>query len=273
MVHVPGEFPAERHILNFGFVDPWQRFLPREAGHVISVMGSGGKTSLLRVLADFYGENSLPVVMTTTTRSEPLPDLEAIELSDLAARSRASLPDVFFLHAGILPDGKWSGLSPDEVDGLGGILSDRIVLAEVDGAAKLPLKLHRRGEPAWPARTSLGIVVMGTAAVGSKTEDVLHRFGRLDWLPLEGLQPWTVWEWDHTLSLLLEPGGYLSQVPADIPCVLALTGMDEQSDSIGLFDFVGRVMGHERLPLVLFCDLESDPPVIRTACVEPDGET
>ena len=236
-------------------------------------MGSGGKTSLMRALADFYREISVPVVLTTTTRSEPLSDLEALEISGLASRDGADLPDVFFLHAGHLPDGKWAGLSPDEVDGLGVTLPDRTVIVEVDGAAKLPLKLHREGEPVWPGRTSLGIVVMGTSAVGSKTEDVLHRFGRLDWPPLGELQPWTVWEWDHTLSLLLEPGGYLSRVPADIPCVLALTGMGEQPDSIGLFDFVGRAMGHERLPLAMFCDLASDRPVIRTACIQEDGES
>ncbi len=258
--------------MNFGFVDPWHRFLPREAGHVIALMGSGGKTSLMRVLADFYREISVPVVLTTTTRSEPLPDLEDMDLQGLASRDRADLPHAFFLHGGHRPDGKWAGLTPEEVDDLGGTLPDRIVLAEVDGAAKYPLKLHREGEPVWPGRTSLGIVVMGTSAVGSKTEDVLHRFGRRAWPPLDGLQSWTVWEWDHSLSLLREPGGYLSRVPADIPCVLALTGMEEQSDSIGLFDFVGRAMGHERLPLTLFCDLASDPPAIRTACIEQDGE-
>ena len=259
--------------MNFGFVDPWHRFLPREAGHVIALMGSGGKTSLMRALADFYREILVPVVLTTTTKSEPLSDLEAWELSGLPSRDLADLPEVFFLHAGHLPDGKWAGLSPDEVDGLGGALPDRIVLVEVDGAAKLPLKLHTKGEPVWPDRTSLAIVVMGTSAVGSKTEDVLHRFGRLDWPPLDELQPWTVWEWKHTLALLLEPGGYLSRVPAGVPCVLALTGMGEQPDSIGLFDFVGRAMGHERLPLAMFCDLDSDRPVIRTACLQEDGES
>ncbi|MEN8005647.1 MAG: selenium cofactor biosynthesis protein YqeC [Candidatus Krumholzibacteriota bacterium] len=259
--------------MNFGFVDPWHQFLPREAGHVVALMGSGGKTSLMRVLADFYVGISVPVVLTTTTRSEPLPGLEAVELSTLASLDGADLPEAFFLHGGLLPDGKWAGLSPAEVDGLGGSLPDRLVLAEVDGAAKLPLKLHRDGEPVWPGRTSLGIVVMGTAAVGAKTADVLHRFGRLEGPALDDLQPWTVWEWDHSLALLLEPEGYLSRVPADIPCVLALTGMDEQPDSIGLFEFVGKAMGHERLPLVMFCDLAQDQPVIRTAYAKEDGQS
>lgn len=258
--------------MNFGFADPWHQFLPRETGHVIALMGSGGKTSLMLALAEFYREISQPVVLTTTTRSEILAGVEGVPLDALPARKTAGLPEIFFLHGGDLPDGKWAGLSPDQVDDLGGMLDDRVVIAEVDGAAKLPMKLHTEGEPVWPRRSSLGIIVMGTAAVGSKTEDVLHRFGRVRWAPLEDLQPWTIWEWDHCLALLRESGGYLSRVPADIPCVLALTGMGEQADSIGLFDFVGRAMELERLPLVLFCDLDADPRSIRTAYVTGDGE-
>ena len=68
--------------MTFGFVDPWHQFLPREAGHVISLMGSGGKTSLLQVFADLYREIGLPVVLTTTTRSEPLSGMEALAVTE-----------------------------------------------------------------------------------------------------------------------------------------------------------------------------------------------
>jgi len=259
--------------VNFGFLDPWHLFLPREAGHVISLMGSGGKTSLLRTLGDFYMGIGTPVVLTTTTMSEPVSGMEAMEIAALEERDPAGLPGVFHLHDGLAPDGKWTGLPPGAVDNLGDLLPDRIVLAEVDGAAKLPVKLHRENEPVWPGRTSLAIIVMGTAAIGSKAGEILHRFGRTDWAPLADLEAWTVWEWDHQLKLLTEPGGYLSRVPEGIPCVLALTGMGEQPDSIGLFDFLGRAMENSRLPLTMFCDLSSAQPVIRTVCNEESGET
>jgi probable selenium-dependent hydroxylase accessory protein YqeC len=258
--------------VNFGFVDPWHLFLPREAGHVVSLMGSGGKTSLLVSLAEVCRTSELPVVLTTTTLSEPVAGVEAVEVSSLENLETDDLPEVFFLHGGMTADGKWAGLEPGAVDDLGGLFPDRIVLVEVDGAAKMPVKLHRSGEPVWPGRTSLAIIVMGTSAVGSPTEKVVHRFGRQEWLPLQDLEPWTVWEWDHALTLLLEPGGYLSRVPQGIPCVLALTGMSEQPDSIGLFDFVGRAMGEPRLPLIIFCDFGAAPPVFRTACRRENGE-
>ena len=256
--------------MNFTFVDPWHLFLPREAGHVISLMGSGGKTTLMRIMAEVLRAEGIPVVLTTTTRSEPLADLPTVLYEDLLSVDHLGLPDVFFVHAGTAEEDKWAGLSPEEVDELGGLLPDRVVLAEVDGAAKLPLKLHREDEPIWPGRTSLGIVVMGAGAVGSKTGEVLHRFGRIPG-PLPGdLQDWTVWEWDHSLTLLQKGGGYLDRVPAGVPCVLALTGMEAQPDSIGLFDFVGRAMEDGRLPLTLFCDLSAEPPGIRTACNETE---
>ncbi len=258
--------------MNFGFIDPWHQFLPREAGHVISLMGSGGKTSLLLEFAEAYRESGTPVILTTTTMSENLPGVEAVEYSGSATLDRDNLPDLFFLHGGLTPEGKWIGLPPETVDDLGRLFPDRTVLVEVDGAAKLPLKLHRQGEPVWPARTSLAIVVMGTVAVGSQTGGILHRFGRVDWPPLSDLETWTVWEWGHQLKLLLEPGGYLSLVPEGIPCVLALTGMGEQGDSIGLFEFVGKAMENPRLPLTMFCDLAAEPSVLRTAYNEESGE-
>ena len=257
--------------MNFGFIDPWHQFLPRETGHVISLMGSGGKTSLLLDFAQVYQERGTPVILTTTTMSENIPGVEAIEFTELTTVDGGSLPDVFFLHGGLTPEEKWTGLPPETVDELGRLFPDRTVLVEVDGAAKLPVKLHRPGEPIWPARTSLAIIVMGTAAVGSQTGGILHRFDRVEWPPLADLESWTVWEWDHQLKLLLEPGGYLSLVPEGLPCVLALTGMEEQPDSIGLFDFVGRAMENPRLPLAMFCDLKAEPSVIRTAYNEESG--
>jgi len=256
--------------VNFAFLDQWEEFLPREAGHVISLMGSGGKTSLMRILAERYAAWGIPAVLTTTTRSEPLMGIPGFTLEELPEPSL--LPEILFLHAGLDPQGKWLGLDPAAVDDLGHRFPDRIILAEVDGSAKKPIKLHHEDEPRWPSRTSLALVVMGTAAVGSPAGRTLHRFGQVFWSPLAGLNEWTVWEWKHQLTLLLGPGGYLDRVPADVPAVLALTGLDEEQDSIGLFGFAGEAMEDQRLPLVMFCALGEEKPMIRTAWRD-DGDS
>ncbi len=257
--------------MSFGFVDPWHQFLPHEGGHILSFMGSGGKTSLMRAVAAAYDDRQQAVILTTTTKCEVLTGVVAMTWAELQAAEGDSLPAEIFVHAGEAEPGKWQGLTAAQVDELGALLPERVVLAEVDGAAKQPLKLYRSGEPVWPARTSLAFVVMGVSAVGGQVAQRVHRWGRIDFPPLAGVADHALLEWSHLKDLLLAPAGYLAQVPEGVPAVLALGGLTEQDDSIGLFEFVGQAMAVPALPLVMFCALDGDELRIRMACVERDG--
>lgn len=257
--------------MSFGFVDPWHAFLPREGGHVIAFMGSGGKTTLMQTVAAIYEQAGIETVLTTTTRCEVLPSLPALRWGDLEHEDATALPAHFFVHDGEVEPGKWRGLVAEQVDRLGGLLPERVVLAEVDGAAKHPLKLYRAGEPVWPERTSLAVMVMGVDAVGGPIGQKVHRWGSIDFAPLAGLADHSLLDWDHLADLLLGEGGYLAQLPVTVPAVLALTGLAEQDDSIGLFEFVGRAMNRPEFPLVMFCSLGEAGLAIRTACAERDG--
>ncbi len=259
--------------MSFGFVDPWHLFLPRDKGHVLSFMGSGGKTSLLQFVAEVYAGEGIPTVLTTTTRCEVLPELRALTWAELQGTDVKTLPLRVYVHGGEIEPGKWGGLSAAQVDALGGLLPERIVLAEVDGAAKHPLKFYRADEPVWPGRTSLAVVVMGIGAVGGKVGAAVHRWGQMTFPPLAGLKDYSVLEWSHLADLLLAEGGYLDQVPAGVPAVLALAGLADQDDSIGLFEFVGRAMANPALPLAMFCSREKGGFHIRTACAERADET
>ncbi len=257
--------------MNFSFVEPWDLFLPREAGHVVALCGSGGKTSLLMEFARRLEADMVKTIITCTTRTEPLEGYPVYDLADLKSDD---LPPRFFLRDGVNDEGKWLGLSGKAVDELGEKFPEYIVLAEVDGSAKMPLKYYRDGEPVWPRRTSLAIIVMSMAAVGDASSSVVHRFetGGID--ELRDLKPETVWLWDHSYTLLTAAGGYLDQVPGEIPVVLAMTCMAGQDDSIGLFEFAGKAMENERLPLVVFCETTGENPSFRTSCRrEADDES
>jgi len=258
--------------MSFGFVHPWHQFLPRQGGHIVGFMGSGGKTTLLRHVAQVYAQLGQSTVLTTTTRSEVLTGIAAYSWAELKACDTADLPSEIFLHEGVDEDGKWRGLSAEQVDELGGLLAERVVLVEVDGAAGQMLKLHREGEPVWPARTSLAIVVMGAGAVGAQVANVVHRWGKYDFARLSDVKDYSVFEWSHLAKLLLAERGYLAQLPAGVPAVLALTGIAEQDDSIGLFEFVGQAMDHPALPLVMFCSLNEGELGVRTACQDRDQD-
>lgn len=252
--------------MNFSFVDPWHLFLPREGGHVIALSGSGGKTSLLRSLADWYAHQGLAVLLTTTTRTEPLPGVPVGEAGDPRTKAEMAAEPIYFLRSGVDQDGKWVGLDPGDVDRLGSDHPDRVVLVEVDGAGKKPLKYYRAGEPVWPGRTSLALVVMGLGALGEAAGDAVFRFDREEFPPLAGLTPESFWTWDHYFQLLTAPGGYLDQVPAEVPVVLALAGMGELTDSLGLFEFMGQAMAHPRIPLALFCETAGPEISLRAVC-------
>lgn len=254
--------------MQFAFLEPWHAFLPREAGHVVAVCGSGGKTTLLGEVARVWAGEGLGVAACTTTRTEPVPGFVEVAADGTAA---AAPGEPVFRHGGRRPDGKWEGLPAAVVDGLEEAFPGRLLVVEVDGAAKLPFKYYRDGEPVWPARTSLALVVMGVGGVGERAGSVVHRLGRAEAHDPVGAGPDDVWLWDHALQLLTGPGGYLDQVPAGVPAVLVLAGLEQQPDSVGLFEFTGRAMADPRLPLVVFCSRGPEGLLLRTAYREDDG--
>lgn len=259
--------------MDFGFLPAWDEFLPREGGHVVSLFGGGGKTSLLRAIAGACRGRGVPVLLTCTTRTEPLawPELEVLEAGAEAAGRGTSGP-VPFLRDGVLPDGKWRGLSPAAVDELGRTWPGHVAVVEADGSAGRPLKLHREGEPVWPRRTSLALAVVGLSAVGRPLREVLHRHEgpRPPWLG--AAEPDAPWTWEQTFELLAGPGGYLARVPPGVPAAVVLSQLDDQADAIGLFAFAGRLMDEARVPLIVFAELGADPPRLRTAYRRTDED-
>lgn len=260
--------------MRFSFLDPWHGFLPRAPGHVVALAGSGGKTTLLRAIAEVWAGQDLAVVATTTTRTEPVEGfLPLVSESGAAARGAVGAALVY-RHGGVRPDGKWEGLPAEAVDALDATLPGCLVVAEVDGAAKHPFKYYRPGEPVWPARTSLAFMVMGVGGIGERAGTVVHRLGRAGVSDPVGVDADAVWQWEHAYALLTGPGGYLAQVPAGVPVVLALTGLEQQPDSVGLFEFTARAMAHPRVPLVVFCSRREDGLglSLRSACREEDED-
>ena len=111
---------------------------------VTAVIGSGGKTTLLRMLGEELAEAGGRVLLCTTTKILPFPGLpcacDRAELDDLAA-SR-------LLCAGMpLENGK---LTVPEIPMAELAARFDYVLVEADGSARLPLKAHASHEPVIP---------------------------------------------------------------------------------------------------------------------------
>ena len=150
------------------------------SGHVVSVIGSGGKTSLLSFLAGCLKGS---VILTTSTHMYPF---DGVPLIDTGNRTGDCDPETISrqIQKG-LQTNRVICLGKKEGSGKLADPSDQIpfeallsyadyVLVEADGSKGLPLKAHRPFEPVIPACTSMTICVVGASGIGKPLGEVCH---------------------------------------------------------------------------------------------------
>lgn len=144
-------------------------------GGVVSLVGAGGKTSLMFRLAHELAAAGETVLTTTTTKIyEPAAQPAAAPIiSDsigrLLDKSRQALTARCHITAAAqrLPDsGKLSGFRPEFIQDIWRSQLFRWIIVEADGAAGRPLKAPAEHEPVIPACTSLLVGMVGLHGVG-----------------------------------------------------------------------------------------------------------
>ena len=137
---------------------------------VTSVIGSGGKTSLLAALAR---ELSGTVVLTTTTHILPfagVPLLVAPTEDDV----RTALAGSRVVCAGSRDEKNGKLVTPSlGIDALAALAD--YVLVEADGARRLPLKAHAPWEPVIPACSGRTVLVLGASGLDHPVSEKVHR--------------------------------------------------------------------------------------------------
>lgn len=137
---------------------------------VTSVIGSGGKTSLLAALAL---ELTGTVLLTTTTHILPFADVPLVTSAD-ADDVSAALAESRVVCVGSQAEKNGKLVVPSlGIDALA-TLAD-YVLVEADGARRLPLKAHATWEPVIPASSNRTIVVFGASGLGHPVSEKVHR--------------------------------------------------------------------------------------------------
>ena len=136
---------------------------------VISLVGAGGKTTLLYALGGELSALRSGTILTTTTKifePEPSPAFRQFLSPELVAVKKwaaehAGRHQSLLIARERLATGKLAGLPPGWVDELFALDGVSTIVVEADGAAGRPLKAPRDGEPVIPDSTTLLIPVMG----------------------------------------------------------------------------------------------------------------
>lgn len=164
---------------------------------VVSIVGAGGKTTLMLHLARQLSRAGYPVLVTTTTKLyAPSPDqvpvcLLAEDASDLIRQWMALSPPPPWVMAasGILPESrpeKLIGFPPGAIDRLSAAHIFRWILVEADGAAGRSLKAPADHEPVIPESSGAVIAVAGLDVIGKPLHDA-HVFRAARFARLTGL--------------------------------------------------------------------------------------
>lgn len=145
-------------------------------GTIWSVIGGGGKTTLLRSLADELVAEGKTVILATTTHFLPFSGIDTVVSTDefeIARQLKArrvicvGTPAHEARNAGKLAP---SRIAPQDLASLADF-----VLVEADGSRHMPVKAHSNREPVIPGGSDLTIMVIGASAFGRPVAQTVHR--------------------------------------------------------------------------------------------------
>ena len=153
--------------------------LMSETDQVISIVGGGGKTSLMFLLAHAFQAKGLNVISTTTTRilnPTPRQTGEIVLFND--DNFYEKLNNCLKLHNHVtvarrlLPGGdKLEGIPCSKVVQMLKQSTAERILVEADGARQLPFKAPGDNEPVVPEETDVFISVVGLDIIGKSLDD------------------------------------------------------------------------------------------------------
>jgi probable selenium-dependent hydroxylase accessory protein YqeC len=200
---------------------------------VISLVGGGGKTTLMFALAKELADEGLRVVTTTTTKimAPALSDTEAVVLSkdekEIIRQVKIELNS--HLHITLarekLASGKLSGVTPETIIDIAQLTKISHIIIEADGAAHHSLKAPAEHEPVIPPNTSLVIAVVGLDVLGKRLDENAV-FRAVIAAKLLGIPLGAIISPEVIGGLVASPHGITKGCPPGIPIVAFLNKID-----------------------------------------------
>ncbi len=204
---------------------------------LITVVGAGGKTSLVHTLAQAYAQQGVRVLIATSTKTcletvgSVLLQEQEEHFFDAVVRA---LEQQNIVTVGAYVDASVSklvGLSAEKITALKqGLLQKSrmlpcVILCEGDGAARKPLKAPDVHEPVIPHGTDVCLGVMGLDALHAPLEDKYVHRAHL-FAKVTGMNQGQSITFKHMLALAHHEQGLFQYCPAQCPRAVFLNKID-----------------------------------------------
>lgn len=206
------------------------------SGQIVSVIGGGGKSTLIQQIGKELVEKNLKVILTSTTKIQPLREIELVcqkdqnnyksKLKDLLAKD-----NIVLLANDFYKGNKLVGIQEQSVPGL--INFADTVLIEADGARQRSLKTHKVYEPVIPEISTSVIIICGANVVGAPlNEDNVHRAELFSqkW----GLPTGTLLTPEIITKELLSNDSYLKYIPKNTAVSILINKADTNPEGAKL---------------------------------------
>jgi len=230
--------------------------LPERLGltsrELVSIVGAGGKSTILFAVGRDLTAAGARVILTTTTKvgadqpSEPICwSANAVVVAEALTHG---LP--VFVAVGREP-GKIVGPSPEAIDRLFADTDAEYVVVEADGAGRMAIKAPADHEPVIPSASTTVIVVASIAAIGHPISEVAHRPERV--AGLIGVHPDDLLTLEGAAGVLLHPGGGLKGIPKKARVVMVMTGATSATEGLAA-DLTAILASHPRVDRAIALD-------------------
>jgi probable selenium-dependent hydroxylase accessory protein YqeC len=253
-----------------GSVDFLTKALGIKAREVISLVGAGGKTTLMFHLAQELVLNGKKVVTTTTTKIlEPSSGETNFLFIDIDEKKIQGFVDHYldqYHHITItrerLGSKKLKGISPDLVNELWHSHKIDTIIIEADGAAGRPVKAPREGEPVIPSKTTLVVAILGVDGMEMELdeENVFQpeRVSKITGIPVgERIT-------DEAMAILMvHPEGIFKGAPSSSRVVAFLNKVDTPNGVPKAKSIAQKILNkkHQQIERIVLGQLKTEPPV------------
>lgn len=202
---------------------------------VVSIVGAGGKTTLMFSLARLLGRSAKVLVTTTTKIYVPDPgqyDHMALGNSNFGKCSSMSASGIYVYGRAVSDDGKLIGLDPADVDTAAPFFD--YVLVESDGAKRKLLKGWDDYEPVICSSTTHTVGVLNLNALGlTADEESVHRVDQF--IKTTGAALHEKITEAHLISLIYHKNGLFKNSRGErIVYLIRQGGRNDKRDNYGL---------------------------------------